>query len=58
MDFHTTKVAEIDEVELKFTSGNVIILKEVMHTLGIIKMSCLAPITRVLALGLQHEDAT
>ncbi|TYK14777.1 uncharacterized protein E5676_scaffold1610G00170 [Cucumis melo var. makuwa] len=31
-DYHTTKVASIGEVELKFTSGKTFVLKEVLHT--------------------------
>ncbi|KAA0035842.1 uncharacterized protein E5676_scaffold344G00540 [Cucumis melo var. makuwa] len=31
-DHHTTKVASIGEVELKFTSGKKLVLKEVLHT--------------------------
>ncbi|KAL4025369.1 hypothetical protein IC575_013758 [Cucumis melo] len=31
-DHHTTKVADIGEVELKFTSSKVLVLKEVLHT--------------------------
>lgn len=31
-DHHTNKVARIDEVELKFTSGKILIFKEVLHT--------------------------
>ncbi|TYK00059.1 uncharacterized protein E5676_scaffold596G00050 [Cucumis melo var. makuwa] len=31
-DHHTTKVAGIGEVELKFTSDKMLVLKEVMHT--------------------------
>ncbi|KAA0055651.1 putative Polyprotein [Cucumis melo var. makuwa] len=31
-DHHTTKVASIGEVELKFTSGKTLVLKEVLHT--------------------------
>ncbi|KAA0049683.1 uncharacterized protein E5676_scaffold106G001350 [Cucumis melo var. makuwa] len=36
-DHHTTKVASIGEVELKFTSGKTLVLKEVLHTLEIRK---------------------
>ncbi|KAA0037119.1 uncharacterized protein E5676_scaffold832G001570 [Cucumis melo var. makuwa] len=32
-DHHTTKVADIGEVELKFTSGKMLMLKEVLHIL-------------------------
>ncbi|KAA0057192.1 uncharacterized protein E5676_scaffold257G00760 [Cucumis melo var. makuwa] len=31
-DYHTTKVIGIGEVELKFTSGKTLVLKEVLHT--------------------------
>ena len=31
-DSHTTVVARIGEVELKFTSGKTVVLKEVLHT--------------------------
>ncbi|TYK04342.1 uncharacterized protein E5676_scaffold675G00050 [Cucumis melo var. makuwa] len=31
-DRHTTKMADIGEVELKFTSGKMLVLKEVLHT--------------------------
>ena len=31
-DAHTTTVAGIGDVELKFTSGKTLILKDVMHT--------------------------
>ncbi|KAA0035887.1 putative Polyprotein [Cucumis melo var. makuwa] len=31
-DHHTTKVSGIREVELKFTSGKMLVLKEVLHT--------------------------
>ena len=36
-DHHTTKLADVGEVELKFTSGKVLVLKKVLHTLGIRK---------------------
>ncbi|KAA0065475.1 putative Polyprotein [Cucumis melo var. makuwa] len=36
-DHHKTKVASIGEVELKFTSGKLLVLKEVLHTLEIQK---------------------
>ncbi|KAA0059670.1 putative Polyprotein [Cucumis melo var. makuwa] len=36
-DHHTTKVAGIGKVELKFTSGKMLVLKEVLHTLEIRK---------------------
>ena len=36
-DHHMTKVAGIGKVELKFTSGNALVLKKVLHTLGIRK---------------------
>ena len=32
VDHHTTKVAGVGEVELKFTSGKMLVLKEVLHT--------------------------
>ncbi|KAL5834846.1 hypothetical protein ACOSQ4_014343 [Xanthoceras sorbifolium] len=36
-DSHSTIIAGTDEVELKFTSGKVVILKDVLHTLEIRK---------------------
>ncbi|TYJ96278.1 retrovirus-related pol polyprotein from transposon tnt 1-94 [Cucumis melo var. makuwa] len=31
-DHHTTKVVDIGEVEMKFTSSKALVLKEVLHT--------------------------